>query len=155
MNVFFLEPAAKKGDLAQEGEMINFSQKVINMDDNDDQTIKVVNKGCHCLDCWVLLLVLAVMVLIMLPLGIVLGGGLFAVMLLLCIVRIIVVCCTDTRKFLKALNLDINPYDYTEHMQSVNPYTEWTINCYHFETRFRTVTYRDSNGNSHQRIESY
>ena len=114
----------------------------------------MANKGCHCLDCWALELVFFLLVLFTIPLVIV-SPALIAIPIVIYFIRFIVICCTDTRKFLTQLNLDINPYDLTATLQKTEPYTVWRIVCYHWETRIRTVSESDGQGGTRTRTETY
>ena len=116
--------------------------------------IRVANKGCHCLDCWALEFVFFLLVVFTIPLVIV-SPGLIAIPIVIYLIRFAVICCTDTSKFLRQLNLDINPYDLTATLQKTEPYTLWHIRCYHWETRYRTVTESDGQGGTRTRTESY
>jgi len=46
-------------------------------------------------------------------------------------------------------------FQYVERMKRVLPTIGFACECYHYETRYRTVHYRDSNGNTKTRRESY
>ena len=75
--------------------------------------IKVANKGCHCLDCWALEFAFFLLVAGTIPLVLV-DIALIAIPIVIYFLRLIVLCCTDTSKFLSKLNLDINPYEHTD-----------------------------------------
>ena len=45
--------------------------------------------------------------------------------------------------------------EYIKDMKNAQPQIIWKIICYHYETRYRTVTSRDSNGNTSTRTEAY
>ena len=45
--------------------------------------------------------------------------------------------------------------EYIKDMKNAQPQIIWKIICYHYETRYRTVTSRDSNGNTYTRTEVY
>ena len=45
--------------------------------------------------------------------------------------------------------------EYIKDIKNAQPQIIWKIICYHYETRYRTVTSRDSNGNSCTRTKAY
>ena len=79
--------------------------------------IKVANKGCHCLDCWQLELILFLIVAATIPIAILFVPAVIAVPIIIYLIRFKVLCSTDTSKFLSKLNLDLNPYEHTATLQ--------------------------------------
>lgn len=64
-------------------------------------------------------------------------------------------CFSDTAKYL--FN-EMKPHDvgsFLNEIMKANTSIVFNIECYHMETRHRTVTERDSNGNTHTRTETY
>ncbi len=112
---------------------------------------RVANSVCHCIDCWFCLLICTLMVIGGIVLSIFVHLGFIAVPIVMYLFRISVLCCTDTRRFLYRMDLDINPYEYTYTMMKKDPHIVWDIQCYHYITKTRTVT--DSEG--HSRTETY
>ena len=116
----------------------------------------MANKGCHCTGCWGCSFFTSVVCLGSICLPFILDNYLFFIITgVAYLIHLIVLCCSDTFKFLNNLDLDINPYKLTHKLQHTNPMTVWHIECYHYETRFRTVTTRDANGNTQTRTETY
>lgn len=105
----------------------------------EGEGIKVANKGCHCLDCWQTELILSIVFLATIPLAILVATYLIAIPIIIYLIRMVVLCRTDTRKFLTELDLSINPYEHTDKLQKTPPYTRWSIRCYHYERRTRRV----------------
>ncbi len=68
--IYYPAPAHGKGEeeTVQIGEAIKFEQGKIDM--KEGLGIKVANKGCHCLDCWHLELILFLLVVGTIPLAV-------------------------------------------------------------------------------------
>ena len=116
----------------------------------------VANKGCHCTGCWPCSFFTSVVTLGTIAVPLILNDYVwFALPGSFYLIHLIILCTSDTCKFLSKLNLKVNPYNQTYHLQHTGPITVWHITCYHWETRFRTVTERDSNGNTRTRTETY
>lgn len=63
---------------------------------------------------------------------------------------------SSTRKYLtNSVEGIVNLYDELERLQKSAPSIIFNAECYHFETRTRTVYYQDANGNTQSRIETY
>ena len=59
-----------------------------------------------------------------------------------------------TYSYLINIKTTENTLEYMDRLYLGAPHVEWHIQCYHYETTYRTVTERDSNGNETQRTES-
>eukprot|EP01084_Bolivina_argentea_P229835 387827_1 len=63
---------------------------------------------------------------------------------------------SDTRQYLNnSVKTIINLYTKLNELKSERPSLTLQAECYHYETRTRTVYYTDSNGNRQSRIETY
>ena len=121
----------------------------------EGEGIKVANKGCHCLDCWQTELVLSLVFLGTIPLAIFVNTALIVIPLAIYLVRMGILCSTDTRKFLSQLELGINPYEHTDQLQKTAPYTVWRISCYHWERRTRRVRTKNGTRTEHYRVKVF
>ena len=54
--------------------------------------------------------------------------------------------CSHERDYLKNIMEDESAWDYIRRMHTVKPEITMTVECYHFETRTRVVSYTDANG---------
>lgn len=116
----------------------------------------MANKGCHCTGCWPCSFLTGIIVLGSIAVPLVLNEyAWFALPGSFYLIHLIILCTSDTCKFLSKLDLKVNPYTQAYNLQHTPPVTVWHITCYHWETRFRTVTERDSNGNTRTRTETY
>ena len=62
----------------------------------------------------------------------------------------------STFKSLRNIKVIHNVYEHIEDVKANGvPTINFKMECYHFETRYRTVYYTDSNGNSRSRTETY
>jgi len=65
------------------------------------------------------------------------------------------VFCTNTRKYLSNMDYLEDFMTFINRIKSTPPTMGFSCECYHYETRYRTVHYKDSQGNSRTRQESY
>lgn len=49
----------------------------------------------------------------------------------------------------------VTMFDILDTLRNTSPSIHWHVECYHYETRTRLVTYTDSNGNTQTRTETY
>jgi len=71
------------------------------------------------------------------------------------IIYLIDVFCTSTCKYLWNMDFIEDFFQFVERMKRVMPVIGFECECFHYETRYRNVTHRDSNGNTTTRRESY
>lgn len=64
-------------------------------------------------------------------------------------------CCSAERQYLSSVMLDVSVADYVDKLKRTDPQRVMMIECYHWETRTRTVYYTDANGNTQSRTETY
>jgi len=71
------------------------------------------------------------------------------------LVYLIDVFCTNSCKYLFNMDIVEDFVGYVERIKQIGPAVGWGCECYHYETRTRTVYYTDSNGNRQSRTETY
>jgi len=71
------------------------------------------------------------------------------------LVYLIEVFCTNSCKYLHHMDFVEDFVTYVNRIKNVRPLIGFWCECYHYETRYRTVEYTDSNGNRQTRQESY
>ena len=64
-------------------------------------------------------------------------------------------CCSSTMGYLKTNFDESNAENYVRSLIAKEPIVMTTAICYHFETRTRTTSYRDANGHTQHRTETY
>ncbi|MEO0686480.1 MAG: hypothetical protein AAFY76_15935, partial [Cyanobacteria bacterium J06649_11] len=64
-------------------------------------------------------------------------------------------CFSSVMGYLKMSFDSANAEQYVRSLLAKKPSVVTTAVCYHYETRYRTVTYTDANGNTQTRTETY
>ena len=59
------------------------------------------------------------------------------------------------KQYVSSILMDVSVIDFVEKLKRTEPQRIMSIECYHWETRIRTVYYTDSNGNTQTRTETY
>ena len=78
------------------------------------------------------------------------------IMIPLCyIFMLIESCCSPEKEYIRSILADVSVVDFVEELKRTDPQRIMMIECYHWETRTRTVHYTDANGNTQSRIETY
>ena len=71
------------------------------------------------------------------------------------IIMLIEVRCSDTHKYVSNFLKEGTLHQHISTMCNTRPSITWSLECYHYETRYRTVSSTDSNGHTTYRTESY
>jgi len=90
-------------------------------------------------------------------------GLLFGILLIIAIIFVIALPIvflieswnSSERQYIKNLSSLTSAADRIESIRNTQPTVCMNAECYHFETRTRTVYYTDANGNTQSRIETY
>ena len=61
-------------------------------------------------------------------------------------------CYSSEKQYIANLSTDISVVEYVNKLKNTDPVRQMTIECYHMETRTRTVTYTDAQGNTQTRL---
>ena len=78
------------------------------------------------------------------------------VMLGCCYVLMLVESCLSPEKqYVSSILADTSAIEFVNQLKNTDPQRVMSIECYHWETRTRTVYYTDSNGNTQTRTETY
>ena len=64
-------------------------------------------------------------------------------------------CCSPENEYIASISADVSVVDYVNKLRSTDPVRIMMIECYHMETRTRTVYYTDAQGNTQTRLETY
>ena len=64
-------------------------------------------------------------------------------------------CMSSEKKYLSSIIADASAFEFVNQLKYTDPQRAMSIECYHWETRTRTVYYTDSNGNTQTRTETY
>ncbi|KAA0147249.1 hypothetical protein FNF29_07510 [Cafeteria roenbergensis] len=80
------------------------------------------------------------------------AAGVFGVVYLFYLIES---CCSDSRKYMSNFKDVAGAEAFLSQMVDTPPDVAMTCECYHYETRYRTVTSTDSNGRTTTRTESY
>lgn len=64
-------------------------------------------------------------------------------------------CCSPEKQYISSILTDVSVVEFLQSLKCTDPERVMTIECYHWETRTRTVFYTDSNGNTQSRTETY
>ena len=78
------------------------------------------------------------------------------VMIPLCYIYMLIEsCCSAENQYVSSILTDVSAIDFVDRLKRTDPQRIMMIECYHWETRTRTVYYTDSNGNTQTRTETY
>ena len=78
------------------------------------------------------------------------------VMIPLCYIYMLIEsCCSAENQYLSSIQTDVSAIDFVDQLKRTDPQRVMMVECYHWETRTRTVHYTDSNGKTHTRTETY
>lgn len=80
------------------------------------------------------------------------ASGVFGVVYLLYLIES---CCSDSRRYMSNFKDVDGAEAFLSQMVDTPPDVAMTCECYHYETRYRTVSSTDSNGRTTTRTESY
>ena len=64
-------------------------------------------------------------------------------------------CCSAENQYLSSILTDVSAIGFVDQLKRKDPQRVMMVECYHWETRTRTVQYTDSNGNTQTRTETY
>jgi hypothetical protein len=64
-------------------------------------------------------------------------------------------CISGTRKFLSHIQHEYSAYQYVDKLREAPPSISFHAKCWHYETRYRTVTHTDAQGRSYTTTEAY
>ena len=62
---------------------------------------------------------------------------------------------SEERQYLSSMLTDVSVVDFVTRLRRTDSKRDMLIECYHWETRTRTVSYTDANGNTQLRTETY
>ena len=91
------------------------------------------------------------------------GGSVFEILFIISTILVFVTyfivlleCFSSSeRQYIRNLSSSVFAVERIETIRATQPSIFFRVECYHYETRTRTVTYRDANGDLQTRLETY